>query len=278
MPDSTDQSVMCFSIGSNSSIKADNIKFENNEIECKSLMDLFVLKKATNVSIKNNNIKYTEVNAEFNNFFTYIPENTVKNLDFTKNIIEINNDSSQSINGIFNSASAEGINFTKNKITVNSNIAEAFSGGFNNSDNEITFNGTIHVIANKPKTFANNKIILNNKTDSYFQYYVGKLEWKSNMLDNVFENNFDEIGTGSASAIFSFNGGTLNNNVVNFKGNTVTGDEINVDEGRLYTLTLADETPQTIRIENNIIKGYKQTVKYQNKAEHNVIVENNQTT
>ncbi len=275
MPESTDPSVMCFTIGSNSSKKADNIKFENNEIDCASVMDLFVLKNSSNVSIKNNNIKYTKQDSTSNNYLIYIPEGIVTDLDISENIIEINNNSKKELNAIMNSISSD-VTFTKNKITVNSDMSEAFSGGIINKDNEIIFNGNLHVIANKPRIFDNNKIILNGKTNMFFQYYKGKLEWESNITNNNFENNCNEIAEKQQSTILMFNEGALNNHIVNFSDNIVKCENPNLAEDRLYTLTLTDETPQTIKILNNNIEGYEKEVKWQNKAEHIIIKDENE--
>jgi len=72
-----------------------------------------------------------------------------------------------------------------------------------------------------------------------------------------------------------FNGGTLDNHIVTFDGNTVKYDKGNTRANLIYLLNLQDQTPQTINITNNKISGYNGGWKNQEQAEHIIKIENN---
>lgn len=274
MDESEDPSTMAFTFGSKSSIKADNIKFEGNTVDVKATMDLFVSKNTNNLSIKNNKMKFERVTTKTNTFVMYVPENNVQDAIIENNEIEIQNNTGTAINGILTSNS-KNITFNKNKLTVNSSIAEAFSGGMVNTNNTITFNGEVNILVNKPREYNGNNITFNNRLGAIAQYFVGTIDWNSNIKNNNFEINFEETESNKKSIILMFNGGTLDNHIVTFDGNTVKYDKGNTRANLIYLLNLPDQTPQTINITNNKISGYNGGWKNQGQAEHIIKIENN---
>ena len=274
MDESEDPSTMAFTFGSKSSIKADNIKFEGNTVDVKATMDLFVSKNTNNLSIKNNKMKFERVTTKTNTFVMYVPENNVQDAIIENNEIEIQNNTGTAINGILTSNSRN-ITFNKNKLTVNSSIAEAFSGGMVNTNNTITFNGEVNILVNKPREYNGNNITFNNRLGAIAQYFVGTIDWNSNIKNNNFEINFEETESNKKSIILMFNGGTLDNHIVTFDGNTVKYDKGNTRANLIYLLNLLDQTPQTINITNNKISGYNVGWKNQGQAEHIIKIENN---
>ncbi len=274
MPNSTDPSTMCFTLGSASSKKAENIRFEGNTIDTKATMSLLISRNATNLSIKNNKVKFERVTTLTNTFLIYFPENNLKDVVIENNNFEINNNTDKSING-FIASNSENIIFKENTITVNSEISEVFTGEYTTTNNNITFNGFAKILANKPKEFIGNHIIFNKGFGSIAQYYNGKLDWDSNIKNNIFENNYDEISANEKSILLMFNGGSLNNHIVDFEENTIKSDKANYGQNLIYLLNLSDEESQTIKIINNKINGYKQGWKDKNQEKHNIITDNN---
>lgn len=282
MPNSTDPSTMSFTFGSNSSNKAKNIRFEGNTVDVKATMSLLHSRNADNLSIKNNNIKFEKVdiiNGSINTFIMYFPkdnqENNSKNVTIENNDIELNNATSYDIRGLL-SSNAQNITFDNNKITSNSEINEAFTGEVTSmSNNNMIFNKYVRILLNKPKEFNKNNITFNSKFDTFAQYHTGELNYESNIKDNVIESNYDEMSANEKSNLLMFNGGTLNNHLVTFESNTINYEKANYKRNLIYILDLADTTPQTIKIINNKMDGYKQWWKAQKQEMHNVILENN---
>ena len=87
--------------------------------------------------------------------------------------------------------------------------------------------------------------------------------------------NKDKFEGFKKSIILMFNGGTLDNHIVTFDGNTVKYDKGNTRANLIYLLNLQDQTPQTINITNNKISGYNGGWKNQGQAEHIIKIENN---
>ena len=283
MPNSTDPSTMCFTFGSNSSKQAKNIRFEGNTIDVKATMSLLHSRNANNLSIKNNNIKFEKVNlidnGKTNTFILYFPkdnqENNSKNVIIENNSLEINNATSNDVTGIL-SSNAQNITFDNNKITSNARINEAFTGEIESmSNNNMTFNEYVRILINKPKKFTQNHIIFNSKFDTLVQYHSGNLDYDSNVSNNIIESTYDEISDGGKSNLLMFNGGTLNNHIVTFEDNTIKSEKANYKSNLIYILNLADTTPQTIKIINNSMSGYKLIWKAQNQEIHKIILENN---
>ena len=282
MPNSTDPSTMSFTFGYNSSKKAKNIRFEGNTVDVKATMSLLHSRNADNLSIKNNNIKFEKVDVisgSTNTFIMYFPkdnqENNSKNVTIENNYIELNNATSYDIRGILYS-SAENITFNGNKITSNSEINEAFTGEVASmSNNNMIFNKFVRILLNKPKEFTKNNITFNSKFGSFAQYHTGNMDYNSNIKDNIIESNYDEISNNEISNLLMFNGGNLNNHLVTFEGNTINFEKANYKRNLIYILNLADKTPQTIKIVNNKMDGYKQSWKDKNQEMHNIILENN---
>lgn len=272
MPNSTDPSTMCFTLGSGSSKKAKNIKFEGNTIDTKATMSLLVSRNAENLSIKNNKIKFERVTSLTNTFLMYFPEENLKEVTIEDNNFEVNNTTGTAINGLFSSNTKDVI-FNNNTVIVNSDISEVFNGGIINTNNNITFNGAVKILVNKPREFKSNHIIFNKGFGSIAQYYVGNLNWESNIVNNVFENNYDELSANEKSILLMFNGGTLNNYIVNFEGNVVKSDKANYRRNLIYLLNITDKESQTIKIVNNKINGYKEGWKDKNQEQHKILVE-----
>lgn len=283
MPNSTDPSTMCFTFGSNSSKQAENIRFEGNTIDVKATMSLLHSRNANNLSIKNNNIKFEKVNlidnGKTNTFILYFPkdnqENNSKNVIIENNSLEINNATSNDVTGIL-SSNAQNITFDNNKITSNARINEAFTGEIESmSNNNMTFNEYVRILINKPKKFTQNHIIFNSKFDTLVQYHSGNLDYDSNVSNNIIESNYDEISDGGKSNLLMFNGGILNNHIVTFEDNTIKSEKANYKSNLIYILNLSDTTPQTIKIINNSMSGYKLVWKAHNQEIHKIILENN---
>lgn len=274
MAESQDPSTMAFTFGSGSSKKADNIKFEGNTVDVKTTMDLFVSRNTNNLSIKNNKMKFERVTTKTNTFVMYFPESNVQDAIIEDNEIEIQNNTGTAINGLL-SSNSKNITFNKNKLNVNGNVSEAFSGGIINTNNNITFNGEVNILVNKPREYNGNNITFNNRLGAIVQYYVGAIDWNSNIKNNIFEINFEETESDRKSIILMFNGGSLNNHFVTFDGNTVKYDKGNTRANLIYLLNLQDQTPQTINITNNTISGYRSGWKSPGQIEHILKIKNN---
>ena len=274
MAESQDPSTMAFTFGSGSSKKADNIKFEGNTVDVKTTMDLFVSRNTNNLSIKNNKMKFERITTKTNTFVMYFPENNVQDAIIEDNGIEIQNNTGIAINGLL-SSNSKNITFNKNKLNVHGNVLEAFSGGMINTNNNITLNGEVNILVNKPREYNGNNIKFNNRVGAIAQYYTGAIDWNSNIKNNIFEINFEETETDRKSIILMFNGGSLNNHLVTFDGNTVKYDKGNTKTNLIYLLNLQDQTPQTINITNNTISGYRSGWKSPGQIEHILKIENN---
>lgn len=274
MAESQDPSTMAFTFGSGSSKKADNIKFEGNTVDVKTTMDLFVSRNTNNLSIKNNKMKFERITTKTNTFVMYFPENNVQDAIIEDNEIEIQNNTGIAINGLL-SSNSKNITFNKNKLNVHGNVLEAFSGGMINTNNNITLNGEVNILVNKPREYNGNNIKFNNRVGAIAQYYTGAIDWNSNIKNNIFEINFEETETDRKSIILMFNGGSLNNHLVTFDGNTVKYDKGNTKANLIYLLNLQDQTPQTINITNNTISGYRSGWKSPGQIEHILKIENN---
>lgn len=272
--ESQDPSTMAFTFGSGSSKKADNIKFEGNTVDVKTTMDLFVSRNTNNLSIKNNKMKFERITTKTNTFVMYFPENNVQDAIIEDNEIEIQNNTGIAINGLL-SSNSKNITFNKNKLNVHGNVLEAFSGGMINTNNNITLNGEVNILVNKPREYNGNNIKFNNRVGAIAQYYTGAIDWNSNIKNNIFEINFEETETDRKSIILMFNGGSLNNHLVTFDGNTVKYDKGNTKANLIYLLNLQDQTPQTINITNNTISGYRSGWKSPGQIEHILKIENN---
>ena len=272
--ESQDPSTMAFTFGSGSSKKADNIKFEGNTVDVKTTMDLFVSRNTNNLSIKNNKMKFERITTKTNTFVMYFPENNVQDAIIEDNEIEIQNNTGIAINGLL-SSNSKNITFNKNKLNVHGNVLEAFSGGMINTNNNITLNGEVNILVNKPREYNGNNIKFNNRVGAIAQYYTGAIDWNSNIKNNIFEINFEETETDRKSIILMFNGGSLNNHLVTFDGNTVKYDKGNTKANLIYLLNLKDQTPQTINITNNTISGYRSGWKSPGQIEHILKIENN---
>ena len=272
MPESTDPSTMSFTLGSGSNTKAENIRFEDNTIDVKATMDLLVSKNATNLSIKNNKIKFERITTLTNTFLIYFPENNLKDVKIENNDIEIYNKTEKTINGII-SSNSQNILFNNNTVTANCEISEAFSGCFENTNNTIIFNEPVTIFINKPKMLKNNNVTFNKGFGAIAQYYKGGMNYDSNIIDNTFENKYDEISANGKSILLMFNGGSLENHTVNFEGNTIKSEKGNISRNLIYALNLADENAQTINIKNNNISGYKDAWRDKNQEKHNVFMQ-----
>ena len=274
MEESTDPSTMAFTLGSASSKKAQNIRFEGNNIDVKATMDLIVSRNATNLSIKNNKVKFERITTDTNTFVIYFPEDNLENVSIENNEFEINNNTGKAINGLI-LTKFNNLIFKNNTAVINSEVLEAFTGGINNINNNITFNDTVNILVNKPKEFESNNFIFNKGFGAIAQYYLGEIDWESNIRNNTFENNFDEISADGKSILIMFNRGTLNNHIVNFEGNIVKSEKANYRRNLIYLLNLSDVEGQTIKIVNNKLEGYKTGWKDENQDIHNIILENN---
>ena len=274
MADSTDPSTMAFTLGSSSSKKLENVKFEENTIDVKTTMDLLVSRNAKNLSIKGNKMKFERVTTLTNTFVMYFPENNLKDITIENNELEIYNNTEKTINGII-SSNSENILFTNNRITANCEIAEAFSGNFSNTDNTMLFNKPVTILANKPSLFKGNNVIFNEGIGAIFQYYKGGMSNDSNIIDNTFENKYDEESANGKSILLMFNGGSLENHIVNFENNIIKSEKANKKRNLIYSLDLSDENPQTIYIKNNKIDGYKSAWRNSEQDKHNVYMEKN---
>lgn len=226
MSNSTDPSTMCFTFGSGSSKKAENIRFEGNTLDVKATMSLLHSRNVNGLSIKNNKIKFEKVNlidnGKINTFVMYFPkdnqENNSKNVVIENNNIKLNNATSQDIKGII-SSSAQNITFAQyhtGNLNYDSNITnntiecnyDEISAG--EKSNLLMFNGG--TLDNHLVTFEENTInfekanykrnliyilnladttrqtikIINNKMDGYKQGWKDKNQETHNI---IIENN-----------------------------------------------------------------------------------------
>ncbi len=274
MDNSTDSSTMAFTLGSGSSKKANNIRFEGNNIDVKTTMDLLVSRNSTNLSIKNNNIKYERVTTLTNTFVIYFPEDNIENAEIENNKFEIKNQTDKAINGLISSKS-KNISFKNNNLILDTEVSEAFTGGILIEKNDITFNRKVNILVNKPQEFNNNEITFNNGFGAIAQYYNSNLEWESNIKNNTIINNYDEIGNDEKSILLMFNGGTLNNHIVNFEGNTIKSDNANYKRNLICLVNLKDANPQKIKIVNNKMSEYRSSWWNPGQVKHEIIEEGN---
>ena len=119
----------------------------------------------------------------------------------------------------------------------------------------------------------NNNVTFNKGFGAIAQYYKGGMNYDSNIIDNTFENKYDEISANGKSILLMFNGGRLENHIVNFEGNTIKSEKGNINRNLIYALNLADENAQTINIKNNDISGYKDAWRNKDQEKHNVFMQ-----
>lgn len=251
-------SVMNFSFGSfASSQKANNIVFENNEIDCCSTGGLIWVRKATGVKIRKNKIKahisskttdsfrLIEVssNGEETNKIDLIEENEIifdsnkKDLDKQIHIIK-NADIVQ--NNVITA------NFRITDLFLNCNVLNRNVCNIN-SDSEF-------IVYNVLKECKNNVFNLNVKIGTVFRYYGCGFSQNINIKNNIIKYNYKE-NEEDISYIIMLNDMNMNGNIIYFENNIVETDAIG-KKSRFLFLAPSDEN-QTFYFRNNILGNYK---------------------
>ena len=251
-------SVMNFSFGSfASSQKANNIVFENNEIDCCSTGGLIWVRKATGVKIRKNKIKAhisskttdsfrlieASSNGEETNKIDLIEENEIifdsnkKNLDKQIHIIK-NADIVQ--NNVITT------NFRITDLFLNCNVLNRNVCNIN-SDSEF-------IVYNVLKECKNNVFNLNVKIGTVFRYYGCGFSQSINIKNNIIKYNYKEDEE-DISYIIMLNDMNMNDNIIYFENNIVETDAIG-KKSRFLFLAPSDEI-QTFYFRNNIVGNYK---------------------
>lgn len=251
-------SVMNFSFGSfASSQKANNIVFENNEIDCCSTGGLIWVRKATGVKIRKNKIKAhisskttdsfrlieASSNGEETNKIDLIEENEIifdsnkKNLDKQIHIIK-NADIVQ--NNVITT------NFRITDLFLNCNVLNRNVCNIN-SDSEF-------IVYNVLKECKNNVFNLNVKIGTVFRYYGCGFSQSINIKNNIIKYNYKE-NEEDISYIIMLNDMNMNDNIIYFENNIVETDAIG-KKSRFLFLAPSDEI-QTFYFRNNIVGNYK---------------------
>ena len=161
-------SVMTFTLDSNSSTKANNIIFENNEIDTSSTGGLFWT-NGTNIIIRNNKIKAHLSKKSTNNFRLFEGKKDRYITLIENNDIFIDSyltDYSFQVH-LFNNVN-EVIN---NTISSNLKLTDAFINTNIVRDNEIVLNCEADFLSYNVFEFNSNKVDINNRIGSIFRYY-----------------------------------------------------------------------------------------------------------
>lgn len=255
-------SVMTFTLGSNSSIKADNIIFEDNEIDTSSAGGLFWT-NGTNIIIRNNNIKAHISKKSTNNFrlFEGKRDNNISLIENNNIIVDSYLDDYSFQVHLFNNVN-EIIN---NKIISNLKITDVFINSNIIKNNEIELNNEAEFLSYNVNEFNSNNITINNKIGSIFRYYGNEFKENKNIIDNIFNYNYDELE--AESYFIMLNDLKMNDYQVLIKNNTLNSKIINKKSRILFFAPIDEEIQNSLFINNNI-NGYN----YNNNYLKNIII------
>ena len=255
-------SVMTFTLGSNSSIKADNIIFEDNEIDTSSAGGLFWT-NGTNIIIRNNNIKAHISKKSTNNFrlFEGKRDNNISLIENNNIIVDSYLDDYSFQVHLFNNVN-EIIN---NKIISNLKITDVFINSNIIENNEIELNNEAEFLSYNVNEFNSNNITINNKIGSIFRYYGNEFKENKNIIDNIFNYNYDELE--AESYFIMLNDLKMNGYQVLIKNNTLNSKIINKKSRILFFAPIDEEIQNSLFINNNI-NGYN----YNNNYLKNIII------
>lgn len=238
-----DPSVMNFTIGSNETVSLSNVKFEFNEVEVQSKMNVFYFGKVSNTSINNNSINYEKLSDQASYVFT---------TDFNNQPISIKNNTIQLKKSNFPISYLFNINslIENNKILINTEIDSLCSNSNSviNSNN-IVINNKIKNITFCLKEFKNNDVYINNTITHLCRLYNYSLNSNCIISNNTY--NLNELASQSIKNILSIQDMKLNNNIVEFNNNNIILSTIRNDINMYFVNVILDNKGQEIDIIGN---------------------------
>lgn len=263
VPDDLESSsVMNFTLGSNSSSKADNIIFENNEIDTSSTGGLFWT-NGTNIIIRNNKIKAHLSKKSTNNYrlFEGKKDRYITLIENNEIFIDSYLDDYSFQVHLFNNVN-EVIN---NTISSNLKLTDVFINTNTIRNNEIVLNCNTDFLSYNVNEFNSNKVAINDKIGSIFRYYKNEFSDNKSIINNEFNYRFDELE--SESYFIMLNDLKMNGYQVIIKNNTLYSNIIN-EKSRLLFFAPIDDNIQVSSFINNNINGYN----YSNNYLKNIII------
>ena len=248
-------SVMNFTFGSQSSNKADNIIFEDNNIDVYSTGGLIWSNNATNVVIRNNIIN-SRISSKANGHFRMIEAQNGSKIDVVENNTVTFDSSFDDVENKYQVHIFKDIKkVLNNKVIINSKITDLFLNIEDVKDNICEINAYAQFVAyNVSKIFKNNTITLNNNYGSFFRYYGLTLSSNIELIDNTINYLYSETDDDD-SYVIMLNDMYMANYIISLSNNIITTKEIS-KKSRFLFVAPSDETTQNFKATNNLIGNY----------------------
>lgn len=255
-------SVMNFTLGSGTSVQAENITFENNTIDASSTGGLIWSKSTKNLVIKNNNIKMrlsSKANGSNtqNHFRAFESQSTSDGVIKKINSIENNNIEIYSYLDTYNFQFKifSNINNVKsNNITIYPKITNIFIGCDNVINNTVTSNNDVEFVSyNTTTKFSNNSVILKGYTSCMFRWYGYTLNKMITCSNNSLNYQYEE--NEKSSCIVMINNTKFVSNTIDFNNNLIVGTKLANNTRQLFVVA-DDEKEQQFLFKNNIVTNY----------------------
>ena len=252
-----------------------NLEFSDNEVLCTSKNYFSYINPADgseDISIVNNNIKWTFLNSEigYNPMF-----NNKSNV-----IIDINNNNivyngiDEDCPGIYN-FTGENETYYNNKITINGKIQALQTLDSGEQKNNTKFDSNTIIVNTNIRWlysgyyFCNNTVELNEGfLDDIRTIFRASFTMKKNMeisnnIINLKNNNYDEK---SVRFLYCL-GNTFNNYSISLNKNKILTDS-NVEQMFIFMFYITDTQPQTVLCKDNSYANFKRINFYGNSAQH----------
>ena len=252
-----------------------NLEFSDNEVLCTSKNYFSYINPADgseDISIVNNNIKWTFLNSEigYNPMF-----NNKSNV-----IIDINNNNivyngiDEDCPGIYN-FTGENETYYNNKITINGKIQALQTLDSGEQKNNTKFDSNTIIVNTNIRWlysgyyFCNNTVELNEgflddiRTIFRVSFTMKKNMEISNNIINLKNNNYDEK---SVRFLYCLSN-TFNNYSISLNKNKILTDS-NVEQMFIFMFYITDTQPQTVFCKDNSYANFKRIGFYGNSAQH----------
>lgn len=263
---------MCFSIGYHDS-NIENVNISKNIIKGYSDFALMTIGNAKNVRINNNNITYLK-NSRYCYPVMFRTELKTydNNIVIEKNEITVDQEITETSPGMGGLCEGK-IKFYDNNINYNVYGYTLFSKDADVQRNTIYMSKGGNEIGAGIMNFINNKVVLNGKSQYLFIYQNKVLK--------------DDVTIKGNEIFYNYEGGVWNENVLLITGVTLNDRSFVFSENRiktvgnafmkyLYSISIKDQTPQTIIITNNQTGNFKKTeVLKCDLSQHNVTIADN---
>ena len=255
-------SVMNFTLGSSSSVQAENITFSDNTIDASSTGGLIWSKNTKNLVVKNNNIK-TRLSSKADGSNTQshfrVFESQSNSDGVTKKINSIENNTIEVYSYLdtynFQYKIFSNINNVKsNNITIYPKVTNIFIGCDNVINNKVTNNSDVEFVSyNTTTKFSNNSVILKGYTSCMFRWYGYTLNKMITCSNNSI--NYQYVESEKSSCIVMINNTKFVSNTIDFNNNLIAGTTLSPQTRQLFVVA-DDEKEQQFLFKNNIVTNY----------------------